>query len=171
MSKSKIAVREKVLLWLLGECAHPDTGAWFERPEGRKGNFWWRTELREAMLALCPDAPDANGVAVAWMRDAGGGKHAICEKPVEESAWIPLYTSSAAPVDEGLRADAARYRWLRDKSPAHVVHAPSASQQSGNGIKVIYQAFGMDDRSKPTCVLFEAALDAAIDSAMREKKE
>lgn len=49
-----VSVDERVLKWLLGECAHPVTREWFERPDGRKGAFWWRKELRETMLAAAP---------------------------------------------------------------------------------------------------------------------
>lgn len=42
-------VRSDVLAWLHGEAAHPDSGEWFERPEG-KGAYWWRSKLRDATL-------------------------------------------------------------------------------------------------------------------------
>lgn len=41
-----------VAKWLLGEGPHPATGEWFERPEGRKGAFWWRKELHAALSPL-----------------------------------------------------------------------------------------------------------------------
>lgn len=44
-----VPVQLDVIKWLLGEKAHPDTGQWFARPEG-KGAFWWRRELRKAMV-------------------------------------------------------------------------------------------------------------------------
>ncbi len=58
-----VVVPELVLKWLLGECPHPETGAWFERPEGRVGNFWWRTELRAAMEAPPASEPVAQAAA------------------------------------------------------------------------------------------------------------
>lgn len=40
-------VRADVLAWLHGEAPHPDTGEWFERPQG-EGAYWWRSRLRAA---------------------------------------------------------------------------------------------------------------------------
>lgn len=42
-------VRADVLEWLNGAAPHPDTGEWFERPEGA-GAFWWRSKLRAATV-------------------------------------------------------------------------------------------------------------------------
>ena len=44
-------VRVDVLAWLHGETPHPETGQWFERPEG-EGAYWWRSKLRAATVPL-----------------------------------------------------------------------------------------------------------------------
>lgn len=67
----------------------------------------------------------------------------------------------------GYYRDAMRWRWLRDKSAKHVCKAPSATLQDGHGIKVIWQMYGVEDRTKPRTVLFGDALDYAIDEAMK----
>lgn len=49
-------VKTETLKWLLGETEN-ENGVWFERPVGA-GAFWWRTDLRKAML---PAAPSVKG--------------------------------------------------------------------------------------------------------------
>jgi hypothetical protein len=45
-------VKTATLKWLLGETEN-ENGVWFERPVGA-GAFWWRTDLRKAMLSAAP---------------------------------------------------------------------------------------------------------------------
>lgn len=68
--------------------------------------------IYEAMIALCPDAPEANGVAVAIVT-VGPHEHGpfvFKETPHGADHLADgehkLYTRPDAPVDEGLRADA-----------------------------------------------------------------
>ncbi len=81
-----VSVDKRVLLWLLGENAHPETGEWFERPAD--GNpFWWRKQLRKAMLAAAPAA----SVTEAQISDIVRAQMQGCHWPIKESAIVAIH--------------------------------------------------------------------------------
>lgn len=68
--------------------------------------------------------------------------------------------SEAADEIERLQADAARYRWLRDVSSNMYKKAPAVFIVTKDGFPVLWKGLIADD-----------ALDAAIDVAMKEKRD
>jgi hypothetical protein len=65
---------------------------------------------------------------------------------------------------EQYKADAERYRWLREASNTNPSIAPTASLNNGAGWLVYYEFYG--DRFKPSIVYRTDALDKAINAAM-----
>ena len=47
----EVTLRMSFIEWMCGEREHPDTGAWFDRPEGA-GAFWWRKAIRAEISRL-----------------------------------------------------------------------------------------------------------------------
>ena len=47
----EVTLRMSFIEWMCGEREHPDTGAWFDRPEGA-GEFWWRKAIRAEISRL-----------------------------------------------------------------------------------------------------------------------
>ena len=97
-----------VFSFLLGE--KPLNGVWFgEKPEGVKGNFWWRTHLRKALAA--PVQP----VKQSQLADASLEPVGVVESNEEWGvagvliAGLPIGTKLyAAPVDAKAIREAAR---------------------------------------------------------------
>jgi hypothetical protein len=67
-----------------------------------------------------------------------------------------------------MKRDAARYRWLRDKSIGHRDPAPTSTMLDGYGIKVAYQMHHVDPRVAPTGFLSGDYLDALLDKLIAE---
>ena len=88
------------------------------------------------------------------------------------SVWGDLQMEAAKEIEiltaerDALKADAERYRWLRDASGRTPDYAPTATLSNGGGWEVRYEFHG--DRLKPTILYVDGRhLDAAIDAAMK----
>lgn len=88
-------------------------------------------------------------------------KKTISELP----QWMQdlMYYPDGMNEMEHLRLDAERYRWLRNNSPADRSHAPTVTLRDGYGVKVIWQGYGVDERTQPRMFLDGENLDMAID--------
>lgn len=105
----RVSVPVDAIRWLLGECANPETGEWFERPEGGKA-FWWRADVRKwlsAQLAAEPSAqPDNFKDAAQRFIDSQQPLGAEFQKVLRDNLW-ELYERggkadepSANPADD-----------------------------------------------------------------------
>lgn len=77
-SPGKVLIDLGVIQWMLGECEHPETGLWFERPLNEP-RFWWRKYLRAAIAAT--DSGQASSIKYKCHSTDGGCKNSPCIYP------------------------------------------------------------------------------------------